>query len=94
MKITQLKTEFGHRLNVTFNDGRQGVFDVTPYLECEVFRPLKEDVEFQKIKNGGYYVEWACGADLSADTLAAHLRESKRMKTPALGVAEEGGVYG
>lgn len=24
--------------------------------------------------NGGYFVEWDCGADLSADTIEAHLQ--------------------
>jgi hypothetical protein len=56
-----------------FDDGQRVLFDVTPYLECEAFRPLKEVAEFARVRNGGYYVEWGCGADLSADTLAAHL---------------------
>ena len=30
--------------------------------------------EFKKIHNGRYFVEWACGADLSADTIEAHLK--------------------
>ena len=25
-----------------------------------------------KVFNGGYFVEWECGADLSADTIEAH----------------------
>jgi hypothetical protein len=27
-----------------------------------------------KISNGGYFVEWNCGADLSADTIEARLK--------------------
>lgn len=27
---------------------------------------------FPKIHNGKYFIEWACGADLSADTIEAH----------------------
>jgi hypothetical protein len=27
--------------------------------------------EFQKVSNGGYFVEWDSGADLSADTIEA-----------------------
>ena len=77
MRITQVTPEAGHRLNVTFDDGQRGLFDVTPYLECDAFRPLKKFAEFRHIRNGGYYVEWACGADLSADTLAAHLMPKK-----------------
>jgi len=73
LRIKQIKPEFGFRLRVTFDDGKTGVFDVAPYLECDAFHPLKKQAEFQRVRNGGYFVEWACGADLSADTLAAHM---------------------
>ena len=73
MRVTKVTPEAEYKLDVTFDDGQRGLFDVAPYLECDAFRPLKKVVEFQHIRNGGYYVEWACGADLSADTLAAHL---------------------
>jgi len=65
----------GWRLNLAFDDGREGWFDVTPYLHYEVFRPLKDEAEFAKVWNGGYYVEWACGAGLSADTLEAYWQQ-------------------
>jgi len=77
MRILQVMPKTGYKLDVTFDDGQSGSFDVTPYLECEAFRPLKEIAEFQHLRNGGYYVEWACGADLSADTLVAHLSHER-----------------
>ena len=43
-----------------------------PYLKFEVFEKLYDAAEFQKVMNGGYFVEWNCGADLSADTIEAH----------------------
>ena len=53
------------------DDGRTGHFDVTPYLEFEAFERLRDPQEFAKVTNGGYFVEWECGADLSADTIEA-----------------------
>jgi hypothetical protein len=50
-----------------------GGFNVAPYLEFEAFAELKDVEEFNKISNGGYFIEWECGADLSADTIEAHL---------------------
>ena len=44
-----------------------------PYLEGEVFAALQDFDEFAAIHNGGYFIEWACGADLSAVTIAAHM---------------------
>ena len=60
-------------LLITAEDGRKGSFDVSQYLKFEAFEKLKNISEFQKISNGGYFVEWDCGADLSADTIESHL---------------------
>ncbi|MCI5224273.1 MAG: DUF2442 domain-containing protein [Candidatus Electrothrix sp. AR4] len=74
MIIAKIKPITNFTLQVTAEDGRNGLFDVTPYLELEAFRALKNSDEFQKIINGKYFVEWDCGADLSADTIEAHLQ--------------------
>jgi hypothetical protein len=34
---------------------------------------LQDTAEFMKVNNGGYFVEWQCGADLSADTIEAKM---------------------
>lgn len=56
------------------NDGKYDIFDVKPYLDYEVFSPLKQPDLFMQITNGGYFIEWSCGADLSADTVEAKMR--------------------
>jgi hypothetical protein len=71
MRISCIKVLSDWILQVEAEDGREGRFDVRPYLDYEVFKPLKDQSEFAKIFNGGYFVEWACGADLSADTIEA-----------------------
>ncbi|MGC8494251.1 MAG: DUF2442 domain-containing protein [Syntrophobacteraceae bacterium] len=58
-------------LSIVVDDGRLGNFDVRPYLEYEAFAPLRDLSEFEKVFNGGYFVEWDCGADLSIDTIEA-----------------------
>jgi hypothetical protein len=79
MKILTVTPKEHGFLHIKLDDGSSGLFDVKPYFESEVFEPLKEFTEFKNIKNGGYYVEWACGADLSLDTIAA--RWSKIMQS-------------
>ncbi|MDI6781838.1 MAG: DUF2442 domain-containing protein [bacterium] len=76
MIIKKIQPLSNAKLLITANDGRIGDFDVGPYLEYEVFRSLQNNKEFQKVSNGGYFVEWDCGADLSADTIEArwHVR--------------------
>ena len=58
-------------LSVVSDDGRAGTLDISPYLGYEAFASLRDINEFTKVSNGGYFVEWACGADLSADTIEA-----------------------
>jgi hypothetical protein len=74
MRITQVTPETNYTLQIVSEDGCTGTFDVSPYLELEAFRVLKNADAFQKVKNGGYFVEWECGPDLSADTIEAHLK--------------------
>jgi hypothetical protein len=74
MKIAALSAQAEWVLAIVADDGRHGVFDVRPYLEDEAFEPLRDPAEFARVTNGGYYVEWACGADLSADTIEARWR--------------------
>lgn len=72
MRIRELRAEQNWKLYVVDEDGRSGWFDVSPYLEYEAFEELRDCREFLKVINGGYFVEWECGADLSADTIEAY----------------------
>lgn len=71
MKIADVKPREDGSLWIASDDGRAGTFDVRPYLGSQAFLPLKDWCEFSQVRNGGYYVEWKCGADLSADTIEA-----------------------
>lgn len=71
MRIAGIGAQLVWELFVLAEDGRVGRFDVAPYLEFEAFAPLRDHDEFTNVINGGYFVEWECGADLSADTVEA-----------------------
>lgn len=74
MRIYELRPQPNWVLSIVADDGRIGEFDVRPYLGLEAFERLRDPNEFQKVTNGGYFVEWECGADLSADTIEARWR--------------------
>lgn len=74
MRIRELHPQPNWVLSIVAEDGRVGTFDVSPYLEDEAFANLRDPDEFMKVSNGGYFIEWDCGADLSADTIEAHWR--------------------
>ena len=71
MKIAEVIPQSGHVLYIKTKDGQAGLFDITPYLESEAFMLLKNRSEFERVRNGEYFIEWGCGADLSADTIQA-----------------------
>jgi len=69
VKIIEIVPKEDCMLYIKMEDGRTGFFDVKPYLASEAFAPLRDRQAFKHVHNGGYYIEWACGADLSADTI-------------------------
>ena len=71
MIISSIMPHRNYVLEIRAEDGRTGFFEVGPYLESEVFSALKEEQAFERVTNGGYFIEWECGADLSADTIEA-----------------------
>ena len=65
---------------ITFENGEEKIFDLKPYLEYPVFRPLEDEEELKKIDIVDGTIEWECGADLSTDTFYI---ESKQVKKGA-----------
>jgi len=80
MTIKAIQPRPDHTLQIVANDGRIGIFDVTPYLQYEAFADLHDQDVFMRISNGGYFIEWDCGVDLSADTIEArwHVKDIGR----------------
>lgn len=78
MKISEIVPMDDHVLFVQAEDGASGLFDVKPFLPAEAFEAVREHAEFVSVHNGGYFIEWPCGADLSADTVEAHLSSVPR----------------
>jgi hypothetical protein len=76
MRIAKIKPNQDYTIHIVTEDGKTGIFDVSPYLELESFTELKKQDAFQKVINGRYFIEWDCGADLSADTIEAHLKSA------------------
>jgi hypothetical protein len=58
MRITKISPQPDWVLSIFADDGRMGNFDVRPYLKYEVFEALKDQTEFLKVFNGGYFIEW------------------------------------
>jgi hypothetical protein len=82
MRIAHVVPQKHGILKIISDDGRIGLFDVTPYLEFEAFKPLKNYNEFKCVRNAGYFIEWKCGADLSSDTIEARWLLKNQLESP------------
>ncbi len=68
-QIAKVEVMPGYKLCVRFGNGEARLFDLKPYLDKGVFKELRKESYFKKVRiiSGG--VEWPHEQDLSADTL-------------------------
>lgn len=67
--VTKVTALSGHRVFVTFEDGRQGVYDMSPLLTSGVFRRLADDSLFRRVSVDYGTVVWPGGLDVAPETL-------------------------
>ena len=77
LKVKKVCTNNDYTLFVELSDGRTGVFDVKPYLEKGVFKQLKDKNYFKLVKPFFCGIVWPNEQDLSADTIAYELKQTK-----------------
>ena len=70
-KIIEVKPLAAKRLIVTFDNGVIKIYDCSPLLKEEAFRPLQNDLLFNNVKadKHGYGVIWSDELDLSESEL-------------------------
>lgn len=72
--LVHVKPLVDHRLDVRLADGRQGVFDVRPWLDQPGLRALRDPAYFAQVGVLLGAATWPGGEDISPETLAAALR--------------------
>ena len=56
-------------IHLTFDDGVQADVDFQPWIQGEIFEPLKKKIFFKKFFLDGATVVWPNGADIAPETL-------------------------
>ncbi len=67
--VTNVTPKNNYQLAITFDNGENRLFDVSPFLEKGVFTELKDVNYFQKVKVAYGAIEWPNEQDFSKDTL-------------------------
>lgn len=57
-----------NKILITFENGEIKLFDINPYLDYPIFKPLQNLDNINKFQIIDGTIEWECGADLSQDT--------------------------
>jgi hypothetical protein len=74
VKVNQVKATDNYELRVKLSNGKEGVFDVKPYLDKGVFTELKDKNYFSSVRLIFGGVGWPHEQDFSADTIEFELQ--------------------
>lgn len=67
--ITKVKALDGYKLDIVFADGVSGVFDCSPYMDCEFMAGVRSPEAFAAVVPDHGTVMWPNGADLCPDEI-------------------------
>ena len=68
-KVVEVRANHDFSLDLKFDDGSVRRFDVTPYLECGIFKELKDKNYFERVRVAYGTVQWPNEQDISPETL-------------------------
>lgn len=69
IRVVRVTPLSGHRIDVEFDDGNRGIYDMTPLLDKGVFKALRDDALFEKVHVAFGVVTWSDEIDLSSERL-------------------------
>lgn len=70
--VTTVKPLTDYKLWLQFENGEEGVFDMSSYLETGIFTELQDKMLFASAHVSFDTVAWSNGADLCPETLYTH----------------------
>ena len=68
-RVKKVYPDENYTLHLTFDNGEEGIFDVSPYLDKGIFAQLKDRSIFNSVKPFLGSIQWVNGLDLCPDTL-------------------------
>lgn len=74
-----------YEIYVELEDGREGIFDLKPYLDHGVFKELRDKSYFSQVDVVLGAVTWPHEQDIAPETLIGGLKPAKRRDKSELG---------
>jgi Protein of unknown function (DUF2442) len=69
LHVTRAEYVSGHRVHLWFNDGTDGVVDLSGQLNGPIFGLLRDTDFFQQFRLEGHTLAWVNGADFAPEYL-------------------------
>lgn len=69
LAIKEVQPQQDFKLLLTFENGEQKIFDMTPYLNKGIFKELKDIKLFNTVRVSFDSIEWANEADFDPEAL-------------------------
>lgn len=67
--VTHAKAIDNSMLYLEFQDGRHGIYDMSPLIGKDVFAKLSNPSEFAAVRSDGFTAVWQCGVDIAPEEL-------------------------
>ena len=93
-KATSVRPLQDYCLEIIFDNGEKGIFDVKPYIKGSWFGELQDESVFKSVHISGSSIEWAGGQDICPDELYYGSKKEGHISDDASSyVAEETSDY-
>ncbi len=80
-RIKEVYPRDDYKLALVFDNGEEGLFDMTPYLNKGIFSQLKDRRVFNSVKPFLGSIQWKNGLDLCPDTLYVDSKRKEQNST-------------
>ncbi|GAG76463.1 unnamed protein product [marine sediment metagenome] len=77
VKVISVLPKDNYQLFVKLSNGKEGYFDISPYLEKGIFQELKDKNYFTQVKLVFGGIAWPHSQDFSGDTIEYEMQESQ-----------------
>ena len=68
-RVKDVSPNNDYTINITFDNGEERIFDVSPYLDKGIFKELRDMNVFKSVKPVMGSIQWKHGQDFCPDTL-------------------------
>ncbi len=85
-RVKAVKAKTNHTLEIVFTNGEIGIYDCSPLLDFGVFKELKDEKYFRRVKVAYGTVTWPHEQDICPDTLyidSVKIRPKRRIRQTA-----------